>query len=176
MSRFTIVFLLMMSLFSLASAQTAKPTLQCVKIQELNSSLTPVDLAVGVIDCIHKDKYKEGLEMYILFGAYGWFDSMRVVDVSAHQAIPVLKTYISGVITEDKKDKWYGALDTAMEEKNLNKLCSEIKRIGMPEYYPDYMIMHGLQAFSDGGASGVHSDFNAQAGWEEALDGYLHCK
>ena len=52
----------------------------------------------------------------------------------------------------------------------------QIERIGAPDYYPRYMVQHGMQAFliSDG-SDGLVKDFDAPAAWKQALDSYLHC-
>ncbi|MDD5372149.1 MAG: hypothetical protein PHO62_01845 [Sulfurimonas sp.] len=176
MLRFIKIFVVVVGFLSPLVAKDTNTKLGCVGIDKLNSSITPVNLAVGVMECIKSDKYREGVEMYMLFGAYGQFDTKRVVDRSAHQAIPALKMYISNEVTEAKREKWLQAVDTVLDEKNIGKLCTKIKQIGMPSYYPEYMIAHGLQAFNDGGKSGVHSDFSAKETWEEVLKGYVRCK
>lgn len=176
MLRYMIVVVCLIGLLSPLMAKDTDTKLGCVGIDKLNSSITPVNLAVGIMECIKSDKYKEGVEMYMLFGAYGQFDTQRVVDRSAHQAIPALKMYISNTVTEAKREKWLQTVDTVLDEKNIGKLCTKIKQIGMPSYYPEYMIAHGLQAFNDGGKSGVYSDFPAKETWEEILEGYVHCK
>ncbi|MDD5400086.1 MAG: hypothetical protein PHQ93_02725 [Sulfurimonas sp.] len=176
MLRYMIVVVFLIGLLSPLMAKDTDTKLGCVGIDKLKSSVTPVDLAVGVMECIKNDKYREGVEMYMLFGAYGQFDTRRVIDTSAHQAIPALKMYISNTVTEAKREKWLQAVDTVVDDKNIGKLCTKIKQIGMPSYYPEYMIAHGLQAFNGGGKSGVYADFHAKETWEGILEGYVRCK
>lgn len=174
--RFTMMFVLIIGFLLPLSAKDINLKIGCVGIEKLNSSVTPVELAVGVMECIKNDKYKEGVEMYMLFDTYGQFDTQRVVDRSAHQAIPVLKMYISNMLTEVKREKWLQTVDTVMSDKNRGKLCTKIKQIGMPSYYPEYMIAHGLQAFNGEGKNGVYVDFSAKESWEGILEGYVRCK
>jgi hypothetical protein len=69
---------------------------------------------------------------------------------------------------------------------NKNKLpmvCTKIKLIGAPDYYPEYMINHGLRAFpgqskadsKQPAGNGLIIDFSAKDAWEKSLDIYLHC-
>lgn len=176
MLRFMIVFIVLVGFLSQLIAKDVGAGLGCVGIEKLNSSVTPVEMTMSVMECIKSDKYIEGVEMYILMGAYGQFDIGRVVDKSAHQAIPALKTYISYEITETKKEKWFEAVNMVLEDKNIDKICSKIKRIGMPVYYPEYMIAHGLQGFVGGSKGGIYSDFPAKDVWESIIKGYVHCK
>lgn len=176
MLRVMIVLVVIIGFLSPLVAIDANAKQGCIEIDKLNSSVTPVELTMRVMQCIRDDKYRDGIEMYMLFDVYGKFDIKRVVDRSAHQAIPALKMYISNEVTEAKREKWLKAIDTAMEDKNIDKLCTKIKRIGMPAYYPDYMIAHGIQGFVGGSEQGVYSDFSAKETWKGILEGYLHCK
>lgn len=176
MLRSILVFVAIIGFLSPLMAKDVNAKLGCVGIDNLKSSMTPVDLAAGIMECIRNDKYKDGVEMYMLFGAYGEFDIKRVVDTSAHQAIPILKTYISYEIAEAKREKWMQAIDAVINDENRGKLCTKIKQIGMPSYHPEYMLAHGLQAFSGGEKSEVYHDFSAKESWEETLQGYMLCK
>lgn len=163
-------------LFLLSSAAAQAEDLNCTGLSGINSKLTPVDLAKVTIDCIKKGRFEDGVAMYLLCGAYGWFDKSRVVDESAHQAIPALKVYISEVISqEDRERKWFEAVDRVTGEKNLASFCAAVKKIGMLAYYPDYMIRHGLAAFNNPEKTTVYSDFDGLMVWSSTLKGYLKC-
>jgi hypothetical protein len=171
MKRYVICCLLLVS-----SVVAQAEDLACTGLSGLNNKLTPVDLAKGTIDCIKKGRFEDGVSLYLLFGAYGWFDTRRVVDESAHQAIPALKMYISAVIAQgDREKKWIEAVDRVTGEKNLARFCAAVKKIGMPVYYPDYMIKHGLAAFNNPEKATVYSDFDGPMVWHSTLQGYLKC-
>jgi len=146
--------------------------LKCTQLSKLNNSMTPVELFYGVSDCIAQDKYTDGVNMYMLLGSYGWFDTMRVTDKSAHQAVAVLKMYVGQQMAENKKQQWFNAVDSAMIEQNKRALCTQIRSIGAPSYYPDYMINHGL----GGQQEPILSGFDAKSTWENTLKSYLKCK
>jgi hypothetical protein len=58
----------------------------------------------------------------------------------------------------------------------LRAMCAEIKTVGPPNYYPAYMVQHGINAFTGGSPSGsVKADFNVQEAWEKALVVFLNC-
>jgi hypothetical protein len=161
----------------LASHIAIAGEMSCTTLDRLDNRVTPVDLTQSTIDCIKKGRFRDGVALYLLMGAYGWFDKMRVVDESAHQAIPALKMYISEELSQVERQKnWEQAVDQTMEKKNLARFCTAVKKIGMPSYYPDYMIKHGLAAFNNSEKATVYSDFNGPMVWRSTMQGYLKCK
>lgn len=149
----------------------------CVNSAELSNQDTPADLFKGLANCIDSGAHDDGLLMLALAGVYGRYDTLRVTDVSAHQAITVLKlTYVASRDEAKKKSFSEYAAKAFRDPGNLARICDQVQRLGPPAYYPRYMIQHGLQAFTPNAAEdGLAKDFDAPAAWKKSLDSYLHC-
>lgn len=148
----------------------------CIDSTMASNTYTPADLYQGVAACVSADDLESGAVLYALAGAYGRFDTLRVTDRSAHQAIPVLQMQALGTLPKERADRFRKTIMTMTEDPaRLQALCIEIRRIGSPDYVPRYMVQHGMGAFSANGGSGLDEAFDATAGWEQALSSYLHC-
>lgn len=152
--------------------------LGCVATEKLTSKSTPVELYQASLACINNREYQESAVTFALAGVYGRFDTLRVSDESAHQALSVLKMqFFSGMLPEQQNKLLASVIEMADTPKNLAEVCNTFTRIGPPDYYPRYMIQHGLGAFNQSQAdNGLIKDFNSSEAWRESLDGYLHCK
>ncbi|WP_028872019.1 hypothetical protein [Psychroserpens burtonensis] len=58
---------------------------------------------------------------------------------------------------------------------NLNKICQAIQKVGVPKYYPKYMVQHGIKAFLEKEDNGLNEKFDKGEFWRLALKDYLHC-
>jgi len=146
---------------------------KCVQTSELKNSMTPVELYLGVSDCIKADKYEDAVMMFLTAGVYGRFDTFRVTDKSAHQAVGVLKMYSSYGLSEKQQAKFSEFAGEMFTGEKHEKICQEVRRIGKPSYYPDYMINHGLNA---GSPTPIVPNFDSEKEWGKALSTYLRCK
>jgi len=155
----------------------AKHELGCVTAEKLSNKFTPVDLYKAVSACAKQGKNKEGAILFALAGTYGRFDTLRVSDKSAHQATSVLTMQVFGGMQPDQQNAFKDSVSkTVGTPSGLAAACKEITRIGPPNYYPGYMIQHGMGAFTKTGAdNGLVKDFNAAAAWKQSLGTYLHC-
>jgi hypothetical protein len=151
--------------------------LECIGPEKLNNEYTPPELYKAVTKCVAQDKYKEGILLFSLAGVYGRFDTFRVADKTAHQAITILLMGTFDSLSENKKNIFIKALKKMFYTPNeLATCCKQIVLIGPPNYYPDYMIQHGMGAFfNDGSNNGIVSNFDAQTAWKEVVGIYLHC-
>lgn len=148
----------------------------CVDSTLVRNTHTPADLYRGVAACVSADNLENGAMLYAFAGAYGRFDTLRVTDRSAHQAIPVLQMQALGTLPKESADRFRQAtMMVTGDPARLEALCIEIRRIGPPNYVPRYMVQHGMGAFSANSGSGLDEAFDAAAGWEQALSSYLHC-
>lgn len=176
-----------------AAEQIAPPTLQnyealgnlestrelgCVATEKLSNKLTPADLYKSSLACTNQGKYKEGAVIFALAGVYGRFDTLRVSDQSAHQGLSVLKMQVfSSMLPEQQNELQASITKMATSPKSLAAVCQAFVRIGPPEYFPRYMIQHGMGAFKASNTDdGIVKGFNPSAAWTESLDSYLHCK
>jgi hypothetical protein len=155
----------------------SKHDLGCVSTEKLGSKYTPADLYRALSRCVESDKYKEGAFLFALAGVYGRFDSLRVSDNTAHQAITVLQMQALGSKDKSKQAAFQEVLNKTLgNPEGLAAACKDIVRIGPPDYYPRYMIQHGMGAFlKSGSGDGLVKGFDAKAAWKQSLNTYLHC-
>ncbi len=151
--------------------------IECVDINTLNNQHTPADLYPAVIKCINEGNYDLGFALFAMAGAYGHFDSNRVSDSSARQAITVLIMNNMSTLTKEKQEAWKNAIKEYADETSskFNQVCSHIRKISHPDYYPRYMVQHGMNALTGPNSTPLKSDFNSEEAWQKALNGYLHC-
>jgi hypothetical protein len=149
----------------------------CIPLAKAKNTFTPPDLYLGVTECITQDNYDFAASLFALAGIYGRFDVERVTDKSAGQAKTVLVMSTFATVPQDKKTKFNEALNRiAKNSESLGKLCGEVRKVGMPNYYPSYMILHGIKAFTGNPHDGaLLKDFDSQKNWVNLQTAYLHC-
>jgi len=149
----------------------------CEKTSDLRNIYTPPDLYNGMLKCLDEGDSSSAVYFFALAGTYSYFDMLRVSDRSAHQAHIVLLQRSMGSLEQSKKDMLWEELNMTIGNKDrLPVVCTEVMRIGAPQYYPRYMIQHGLDAvLGERSDDGLIKDFDPAAAWKEALRGYLHC-
>ncbi|MGD0280443.1 MAG: hypothetical protein ABSC11_14245, partial [Smithella sp.] len=144
----------------------------CHPVFELKNTYTPADLYKGVVKCIAREQYTVGAQMYMLGNLYGFFDAERVADETAAQGIIVLQMEAFSDIDKQKINKLNEALSVDLKKGGAarRKLCSEIRSLGYPAYYPSYMILHGIKAFHGNPyENAIKKDFDANKTWNELL-------
>ena len=62
------------------------------------------------------------------------------------------------------------------KEVFFSRLCSTMKTLGPPDYYPEYMILHGMKAFLGIEGDGLKPDFDSDRQWGKILRNNLSCK
>ena len=78
-------------------------------------------------------------------------------------------------IGEDFLNKMQDLLDKD-KEAFFSRLCAMMKTLGAPNYYPKYMILHGMNAFLGIEGDGLKPDFNIDVEWNKVLKTDLDCK
>jgi hypothetical protein len=149
----------------------------CIPLVKAKNTFTPPDLYLGVTECIAQDNYDFAASLFALAGIFGSFDAERITDKSAGQAKTVLVMNTFATVPQDKKTKFNEAFNRiAKNPESLGKLCSDVQKIGMPNYYPSYMILHGIKAFTGNPHDGaLLKDFDSQKVWANLQTAYLHC-
>lgn len=149
--------------------------LSCEDGRNLKNTYTPLDLYPVMPDCMAKKLYQEAGDIYALAGVYGYFDKLRVRDRSAHQAVSILAMTFGAKLPEDFREH----LKSITMGEGLIQLCERVKKVGMPDYFPHYMVSHGIKSLRSSLAgtqqpSPLHEN-NPLELWNHALDKYLHC-
>jgi ankyrin repeat protein len=155
---------------------TTRP-IACGGLDRLDNSHTPPDLYQGVKDCVEHDRYAEATGLLSLAGMESQFDAARVTDKSAGQAGQVLILMLFNGETQQKQDLLRAAVRALpADPKALAAVCAQVRRIGYPTYYPEYMVMHGINAFTgDPHANALEPHFDAAAAWARLQTTYLNC-
>lgn len=149
----------------------------CADISKLSNKLTPADLYRGMSVCLQKNNFRDGAFLFALAGVYGRYDTYRVSDATAHQATAALQVRTLGPVGQVKLASLRAEVARLIQEpKDLRVTCNKIKKIGRPDYYPKYMIQHGMKAIIDGpGNNGLVSKFDGNSAWGKALTDYIRC-
>ncbi len=148
--------------------------LDCIDVGALTTDNTPADMYPAVRTCINRGDYQRAARLSAIAGAYGRFDTLRVNDISAHQALQVLQLNNLQDLRQDAKDKFQATIKEIVASDQITDLCFQARKLGGPTYYPTYMTQHGMSAFT-GKGGGLKEDFNAAEVWESSLTTYLHC-
>ena len=162
---------------TVAGQLAAKNPLSCVPLNSLDNTRTPPDLYLGVTACIQKDDYRTAAALFALAGIESRFDAARVLDKSAGQAGQVLIMNTFNGMPQDKRDKFGKTVgELAADPNAMTDTCRTIRKIGFPNYYPEYMVLHGINAFTaKPGDSTLTAAFDAPATWDSLLTAYLNC-
>jgi hypothetical protein len=151
----------------------------CLSASEIRSTLTPADLYRALPACVEIGNFEQASFLYGLAGVYGRFDSLRVSDASAHQILPVLKNAAFAAISAKQKSAFQAYAGALFDDANRREeLCRKVAQVGPPQYFPKYMILHGLNAVTgsvpDDGV--IIRTFNPQLAWKQSLSEYLTCR
>jgi hypothetical protein len=149
----------------------------CVDSGGLKNVYSSADLYKGLAKCIKDGAYERGVLLFVLAGVYGRYDTLRVADQTAHQATTMLRMTYFDSSDQSKKLAFFDKLKVALgTPEGLKAICSEVRKIGAPTYFPRYMIQHGLGAvLGDTSKGGLIDSFDSESAWEKSLDSYLHC-
>jgi len=148
--------------------------LACLPLSDITAQHNPVDLITGVAQCIEQERYAQAADLYTTAMTYGYYDTLRVSDQTAHQALMV--TRMNAFAKAEQAD--LVALQDAIAARlEVPELCQQLTTLGAPQYHPDYMIQHGMEAFSamPEEKGGLVADFDAQAAWQHALQTVPKC-
>lgn len=146
----------------------------CTGIDGLSNKNTPADIFIGIKKCLDEDNYENASQLYLAALVYGRYDTIRVEDKTAHQVIAVLRLNYLGGLSKEKIQKLQSEIKKSTE--NIGSVCTSLKQLEKPDYYPRYMIQHGMGAFlGNKSKDGINSDFNPNKVWEDVLSGYLKC-
>jgi hypothetical protein len=153
-----------------------KPThdLACIGMDEIKSEYTPADLMVAHVKCRHEGQFDRAVVLLLVAGTYARFDTLRVPDITAHDAFVVIE---QNTPPDKKEGEALREAFTPYEPSDGPKMkafCADIKRLGPPNYYPAYMVRHGMGAII-GAGGGLAANFDAKAAWKQSLTTWLHC-
>lgn len=147
-------------------------------MQLTKATYTPPDLYKGVSVCLKNQKYDMAAQLFVVAGLYYRFDGERIKDRTAAQGGRVLIMQTFATVQQDVKTNFGAALDRLLKNQDqLAALCGQIRVIGAPNYFPRYMVLHGIAAFTkaDPLTNALVESFDAPATWLRLLDNQIHC-
>lgn len=158
---------------SLASTRT----IGCIALAQAQNTFTPPDLYRGTLACITQNNPEAAVGLFALAGLYGRFDAERVADTSAGQAKSVLIMNTFAAVSAEQKTQFGEAFQRVTgDPQQLAALCAAVQKIGLPDYYPAYMVLHGIKAFTGNPQDAtLRKDFEPAKTWSRLQTAYLHC-
>ncbi len=148
--------------------------IDCASADELANTMNPVDVFIGLNKCLRSENYSNAAELYFSGMTYGYFDTLRVSDKTAHQAISVLRFNLLGSLDQKALEDFQTALKKISEDNT--KLCQNLEDLGPPMYQPEYMIQHGMGTFSgSNNSNGLIEGFNSEVSWKDSLATIANC-
>ena len=155
---------------NLASSQQ----IECVPVTELSNTNNPVDIFGGLNSCLSQQDYSNAAQLYFAGMSYGFFDTKRVSDKTAHQAISVLRMNVFGAQSQDTLASFQAALENVTSDNS--DTCQRLAELGPPAYKPTYMIQHGMAAFTGQTTKdGLVENFDSNTVWQDTLNTVLKC-
>jgi len=151
--------------------------IDCGKASDMKNIYSPADLSKSMLRCVQQKRFDDAVFIFALSGVYGNFDTLRVSDQSAHQAVDVLRMTTMQAMTPDGKKLLMDQVKATLgDDAKRAKICKEIQSIGAPAYYPRYMVQHGMNAIiGNSNGEGLVQGFDSDTGMRTALKTYLHC-
>jgi len=144
--------------------------LPCVNATSINSESTAADIAAGAKECVKQSKYGEAAELIMVASAYAHFDTQRVSDKSAHGALNALFAKEFGSLKETDRNKLFSSIDALDNNQPRKKeVCSHLVSAQPPSYFPNYMIAHGMGAFTGSSKEPLIKHFNASEAWSKSM-------
>ena len=140
----------------------------CESIDDITNQQAPPD-SLAIMDACIKDKNYLGAAKYLVLAKlYGHYDSRRVNDKTAGQAVSVLLSYYTISYSEAQISRFNSTNTEFQKDRdNWGSFCRSIQKIGKPDYYPKYMVLHGMKAFTGIEGDGLTSNFDEQKNWDE---------
>ena len=156
----------------------ANEPLSCASIQQAGKDHTPPELYRGVSACLQLEDYRTAVALFALAGMESHFDAERVLDKTAGQSGQALIMSTLDGLPADRRAKFQAAVKAlAADPEELSRTCAAIRKIGYPTYYPAYMVLHGIRAFTaKPDDPTLEPSFDGTSAWNSLLGSYLNCR
>lgn len=148
---------------------STKP-LTCVAATSVSSSSSAADITAGAKACASAGNYKQAAKLVMVASAYAFYDTKRVADKSAHGALNALFAKEFGPLPEKERNSLMANIDAlAKDTKTKAEICSFLITSQPPTYMPNYMIAHGMGAFTGGSQEPLVKNFDSKLSWAKAM-------
>lgn len=158
-----------------------EPTLDlgCIGGNQVLSTHTPPDLFLAAYKCIMSDEFERAARLMTIAEAFGVFDVARLTDPTTRDGPKVLAQRVISQVPKDKMNSLAQSVRKAVSNSSINDdLCNDLRRSGPPTYYPKYLVLHGLAAYSGQVTpeNSLKAPFDAAEYWESYLRKAVGCK
>lgn len=161
-----------------APAPDADPETQCLPSTAAVTSHSPLMLYLSAGHCLDQNRLDEAIFLFATAGSQGRFDTYRVPDTTAHQ----LASFMSIMFMKHVGEETYARFSAhmrlqLMDNQARNAFCQRLGQLPPPSYHPQYMINHGMAAFtSSGGQQALNPLSDPRQTWNESVQQYMDCK
>jgi hypothetical protein len=153
---------------------------RCIAFEKVDNRIMPIELYRSVGACIRGNRYADAVALFALAGMDIRYDVARVADNSVGDtgAVLIMETFQG--MPQTAKRKFSVAIRTVATRPVAAYVCKWVRQVGPPTYYPEYMIVHGINAVT----SALHGTPLPQellpvsdpaARWQTIGESYLHC-
>jgi len=143
--------------------------LKCIDLDLVQNTYTPADLFSASVDCANNNNAEKAARLFLFARIYGSYDMNRVEDNTAHQSIMVLVQQSFSAMGSNADAVELEINDNLIgKPDNFKNFCSSVKNVGKPNYYPTYMISHGMSAMT-GTSDGLIKGFDGDKTWLKTL-------
>lgn len=152
--------------------------LACIDLKDVTAEQTPPDFFTAVSSCIAQADYDRAARIFLVASVYSRFDAQRINDKSAAGGGQVMIIRTFEKFTPEQRQTFGMAVDRLTKTpENFQAWCSNIKRLGPPKYFPRYLILHGMAAFTNPTplANAMAPDFDLEANWARVLETNVRC-
>jgi hypothetical protein len=143
----------------------------CIGASGIDSNHTAADIAYGARSCAEREDFSGSADLVLIASAFAFFDTKRISDQTAHQALNALFAEAIGSLPEPLPASVFAEIN-ALDGPESRKpgLCRTLENVGPPRYVPTYMLAHGMEALR--GRPRAYKPprgFKAEAAWKESL-------
>lgn len=152
--------------------------LPCIDLKDVTAEQTPPDFFTAVSSCFAQADYDRAASLFMLASTYSRFDAQRINDRSAAGGGQVMIMRTFDKFTPEQRQAFGMAADRLTKTpENFQAWCASIKRLGPPRYFPRYLILHGMAAFTQPTplANAMVADFDLEANWARVLETNVRC-
>lgn len=158
-------------------ASPADPASECLGAHQLVTRFDPLALYKSAARCVAQGRLDDAVFLYGIAGSEGRFDTMRVVDTTAHQVTYFMSVMFTKGAGEEAASRFSDHMRAQLSSDETRKAsCRRLEMQPPPSYHPGYMIGHGMGAFVQRGANdGLEPLADPRVSWKTAIHKYMDC-
>lgn len=169
------------SLTAQAKAETSAPEVdpetQCLPSTAAVTRFSPLELYFSAGYCLEQNRLDEAVFLFGTAGSEGRFDTHRVPDTTAHQIVNFMSVMFMQHVGNEAYARFMAHMRQQLDDpKARNAFCDRLKQLPPPTYHPQYMINHGMAAFTPTGSQQpLNLQDDPRRDWQESVNAYMDC-